>query len=134
MDFLQITELYRAFFFVSRYLMFLNNALNPIIYGLLNDNLRRELRCHGLPTCLKKQNRIEVSTVLRNGKIGIVDQAKNAEKTKLQKAAAKYGIVLSTTSSSIPSLNSFERQNSAFLDVDLPFPPPDPSSSNSLEN
>ena len=115
--------MFRTLYFVSHYLMFLNSAINPIIYGLMNDNFKRELRNQGLPACMKKQKKIEVSTVLGNGRIGIVDQAKNMEKTKLQKVAAKYGVVISTTSSSIPSLSSFDRRNSALLDLGLPVPP-----------
>lgn len=71
----------------------------------------------------EETKKVQVSTVLGNGRIGIVDQAKEMEKTRLQKVAEKYGVMLSKTSSSVPSLHSFDRRNSALLDLGYPVPP-----------
>ncbi|XP_066996247.2 substance-K receptor-like [Anabrus simplex] len=40
----QVDDSFRILWFASRYLIFINAAINPIIYGLTNENFRRAIR------------------------------------------------------------------------------------------
>ena len=110
--------------------MFVNSAVNPIIYGLKNDNLRREFR-NTLPVCLKKQVQVEVSTI---GNKKLLSNKKTTA-AGLMNLADKYAIILTPTvvSGSLPSLSSFERRNSALVDLGLPVPPEKKDEFDSLE-
>lgn len=45
---------FRTFWYISQYLMFLNAAVNPVIYGYKNDNFRRAYDQTPLCRCRKK--------------------------------------------------------------------------------
>jgi hypothetical protein len=98
--------------------MFVNSAANPIIYGLKNDSIRREFR-NTVPFCCKLKKEVEVSTI---GNKKLISN-KRTTGGGLHHLADKYAIILTPTLVSIPSLSSYERRNSALVDLGLPVPP-----------
>ncbi|XP_054737098.1 neuropeptide FF receptor 2 isoform X2 [Anastrepha obliqua] len=55
-----INNSFRIFWYISQFLMFLNSAVNPLIYGFNNDNFRRAYDQTPLCNCCKRnQNKIE---------------------------------------------------------------------------
>ncbi|XP_065370090.1 neuropeptide FF receptor 2 [Calliphora vicina] len=59
---------FRMLWYISQYLMFLNAAVNPVIYGYKNDNFRRAYDQTPLCKCGKKSQPIAVDTVPKQSK------------------------------------------------------------------
>lgn len=131
-----IPEWFEDWVFVAHYLMFINSAMNPIIYGLMNENIKRGFR-QVAPSCLKKQFKMEVSTVYANkspqqgigqqfGQIKPeikIQEASNANDfISTRKKRKYYENLLFSTSDSNPSLSSFQRNLTAYADLGLPLP------------
>lgn len=47
---------FHILWFASHYLLFLNSAINPLIYGLTNDNFRRAYNQTAMYRCLCKSD------------------------------------------------------------------------------
>ncbi|GLH02469.1 Substance P receptor [Gryllus bimaculatus] len=65
-----ITDHFVVLWFISRYLIFINAAINPFIYGFSNENFKRALRC------------MEVSRWLFSGTSGSSDVTPPQKKDK----------------------------------------------------
>lgn len=52
-----INSSYSTLWYISQYLMFVNAAVNPVIYGYKNENFRRAYDQTPLCTCYKRRSR-----------------------------------------------------------------------------
>ncbi|KAJ4433465.1 hypothetical protein ANN_15768 [Periplaneta americana] len=48
----QVVDAYNTLWFISHYLIIVNAAVDPLIYGLTNENFRRAFRATGVARCL----------------------------------------------------------------------------------
>lgn len=65
----KISESLEILWYTARYLIFVDCALTPIIYGVLNENFRKAIRLTWIYNCcckLKAARRIEIFTISRN--------------------------------------------------------------------
>lgn len=65
----EISESLKILWYTSRYLIFVDCALTPVIYGIMNENFRKAIRLTWIYNCcckLKLARRIEIFTISRN--------------------------------------------------------------------
>lgn len=61
---LQVDAAFQILWFISHYLIYLNCAINPIIYGLTNESYRKALGLNPLYKWLSKKSQPTVSNII----------------------------------------------------------------------
>lgn len=74
----EISESLKTLWYTARYMIFVDCALTPVIYGIMNENFRKAIRLTWIYNCcckLKAARRIEIFTISRNKyEISVISQ------------------------------------------------------------
>ncbi|XP_022916828.1 neuropeptide Y receptor type 1 [Onthophagus taurus] len=81
---------YETLWFVSKYLVFVNAAINPVIYGLTNEKFRRALKSTGVAKFLFNFSKIERKMCYENDRHRIINEEEEPKKIFTKETVLNY--------------------------------------------